>query len=764
MGFNIDRTINDYISQADWRVKENSQTNYSFSGLQGHISNSALVEYALENMYTGEIARAHEDALFHIHDISHPLVGYCFTGDTLVNLWGDHGSYIPVTIKELAENETYCTKGFLVASINFEGKVCPGYARFPRITRKQAEIVEISLTNGKKIRCTPDHQFMLSDMSYKEAQDLTIDDKLMTGSEDIILVNGRSVLPYTEDVYDFTVEGYHNFMLSSGVFVHNCAGWSMEDLLRKGFSCGPNYIYSNPAKHLDALYGQVNNFIFTLTGEWAGAQALNSFDTYSAGFIKKDHMTESQVYRVLRRLIFDLNVKTRIAMQSPFSNISVDLTVPEDLKYKPVIIGGKDQDFTYGECQAEMDLFNHVLAKVMMEGDGMHKIFTFPIITYGITPDFPWDSKLAEDIFTFADEANSPYFSNFINSDQAPSDIRSMCCRLRLNLRELIKVGGGLFGSGDKTGSIGVVTLNLSKIAYISKVYTDDCRLDNDYRRADQILSNYPALRSRLRVLVSTSSDTSLEIGKRAFFIMIKYFMDLARQSLMIKRDRVQDSLDRGLIPYTKKYLGSFRNHFNTIGVNAGHEACLNLLGKGIDSEEGQSFMKDTLKYMLKVLADYQEEDNGQLLWNLEAVPAEGASTRFAKRDKKDFEHIITGAGTGGTFYTNSTQLPDNYTDNIFEVFKHQNELQPLYTSGTVQHIYMNEPTHNWRVIQSLVQTLFTNYKLPYLSISPDICVCSIHGKLPRTYKYCPYYHSEEDIKKLLEEGVISEDDIVEID
>lgn len=337
-------------------------------------------------------------------------------------------------------------------------------------------------------------------------------------------------------------------------------------------------------------------------------------------------------------------------------------------------------------------------------------------------------------------------------------------CRLRLDLRELIKVGGGLFGSGDKTGSIGVVTLNLSKIAYISKVYTDDCRLDNDYRRADQILSNYPALRSRLRVLVSASSDTSLEIGKRAFFIMIKYFMDLARQSLMIKRDRVQDSLDRGLIPYTKKYLGSFRNHFNTIGVNAGHEACLNLLGKGIDSEEGQSFMKDTLKYMLKVLADYQEEDNGQLLWNLEAVPAEGASTRFAKRDKKDFEHIITGAGTGGTFYTNSTQLPDNYTDNVFEVFKHQNELQPLYTSGTVQHIYMNEPTHQWKVIQSLVRTLFTNYKLPYLSISPDICVCPVHGKLPHNYDHCPYEHSEEDIKKLLEEGVISEDDIVEID
>lgn len=377
-----------------------------------------------------------------------------------------------------------------------------------------------------------------------------------------------------------------------------------------------------------------------------------------------------------------------------------------------------------------------------------------------------WNSSINIDKLEFSDD-RVEFSTTFDDPDRLltlSNGLITHNCRLRLDLRELIKVGGGLFGSGDKTGSIGVVTLNLSKIAYISKVYTDDCRLDNDYRRADQILSNYPALRSRLRVLVSTSSDTSLEIGKRAFFIMIKYFMDLARQSLMIKRDRVQDSLDRGLIPYTKKYLGSFRNHFNTIGVNAGHEACLNLLGKGIDSEEGQSFMKDTLKYMLKVLADYQEEDNGQLLWNLEAVPAEGASTRFAKRDKKDFEHIITGAGTGGTFYTNSTQLPDNYTDNIFEVFKHQNELQPLYTSGTVQHIYMNEPTHNWRVIQSLVRTLFTNYKLPYLSISPDICVCPVHGKLPHNYDHCPYEHSEEDIKKLLEEGVISEDDIVEID
>lgn len=615
------KSIDDYLSQADWRVKENSQTNYSFSGLQGHISNSVLVDWALKNMYTGEISKAHEDAIYHIHDISHPIVGYC-------------------------------------------------------------------------------------------------------------------------------------------------AGWSMEDILMKGFNCGPNYIYSDPAKHLDALYGQINNFIFTLTGEWAGAQALNSFDTYSAGFIKKDNMDETSVYRVLRRLVFDLNIKTRIAMQSPFSNISVDLTVPEDLKYKPVIIGGQEQDFTYGDCQEEMNMFNHVLAKIMMEGDGTHKIFTFPIITYAITKDFPWDSDLAKDIFTFADEANSPYFSNFINSDQQQSDVRSMCCRLRLDLRELIKTGGGLFGAGDKTGSIGVVTLNLSKISYISSMLVKGDKSDPDYSKADEILSHYPALRSRVRVLIASSSESyeSVELSKRVYFVIIKYFMDLARQSLMIKRDKVQESMDLGLIPYTKKYLGNFNSHFNTLGVNAGHEACLNLLGKGIESEEGQQFMEDTLKFMLKVLADYQEEDNGQLLWNLEATPAEGASTRFAKKDKKDFKHIITGAGTGGSFYTNSTQLPDNYSENVFEVFEHQNRLQPLYTSGTVQHIYMNEPTHQWKVIQSLVKKLFTNYRLPYLSISPDICVCPIHGKLPHNYKFCPYEHTEEDIQKLLKEGIITENDILEED
>lgn len=611
MGFNVNKTVEDYLSQADWKVSENSNTRYSFAGLQGHIANEGLSAWALDKVYTGELSKAHEDGLYHIHDISHPIVAYC-------------------------------------------------------------------------------------------------------------------------------------------------AGWSLEEIIRDGFNCGPNFVYSEPAKHLDSLYGQLNNFIFTMTGEWAGAQALNSLDTYSAAFIKKDHMTYEQVRRILRQFIFNLNIKTRIAMQSPFSNVSIDLTVPPDLKDKRVVIGGEDQGFTYGDCQEEMNLFNKVLASIMMEGDGMHKIFTFPIITYSITKDFPWDSDIAEAIFTFADEANSPYFSNFINSDQDQSDVRSMCCRLRLDLRELINAGGGLFGAGDKTGSIGVVTLNLSKIAYISRVLVKNDKGEHDYEKCREILNHYPELKSMVRVQITNADDNEKDDTLRViYFMMIRYFMDLARKSLLIKRDKVQDSLDMGLMPYTKKYLGNFNSHFNTLGVNAGHEACLNALDVGIEDPKGKQFMVDTLNFMLNRLSDYQEHDNGRLLWNLEATPAEGAGTRFAKKDRADFNEIITGAGTNGSFYTNSTQLPDDYSENIFEVFDHQDALQPLYTSGTVQHIYMNEPTHNWRIIQDLVKRLFTNYRLPYISISPDICVCPIHGKLPHTYEYCPYEHTEEEIALLKKQGII---------
>lgn len=763
MELDIDKLVSGYISESDWKVKENSNSGYSFAGLQGFISNTALTKWGLENLYTGEVSQAHEDGIYHIHDLSHPLVGYCFTGDTKIKLIGG-------SVKSLKELSDSGCNDFLVYSKDSEGNTVIGHAHNPRITRKNAELVRVVLDNYEEIRCTPDHPFMLLDGSYKRADELTHGYLLTTYNNgyrdfyDRIVPESRKVLfvehlNYTEDVYDITVDNHHNFLLDAGVYVHNCSGWSLENIIKEGFNCGSKFIYSTPANHLDALYGQLNNFIFTMTGEWAGAQALNSMDTFSAAFIKKDKLTDTQLKRILRTFIYNLNVKTRIAMQAPFTNWSIDLTVPDDLKYKKAIIGGKEEDFTYGDCQEEMNQFNKILAEVMMQGDGMHKIFTFPIITYSITKEFPWDSELAKDIFTFADEANSPYFSNFINSDQEQSSVRSMCCRLRLNLRELVKASSGLFGFGDNTGSIGVVTLNLSKIAYMSKVLVTYSPDDHDYINTEAILSHYPELKSMVRIQLAFIQDHNDAFIEQIYLMMIRYFCDLAYKSLMIKRDKIQDTLDRGLIPYTKKYLGNFSNHFNTIGVNAGHEACLNALGVGIDDPKGKKFMIDTLNLILNLEKDYQEKNNGKLLFNLEATPAEGASTRFAKKDKVDFDHIITGAGTQGDFYTNSTQLPDNYSDNIFDIFEHQNDLQPLYTSGTVQHIYMNEPTHNWRVIQSLVKKLFTNYKLPYLSISPDICVCPIHGRLPHYYKYCPYEHTEDQVKMLIDQGILPRDD-----
>lgn len=582
------KKIDDYLKQADWRVKENSNSNYSFMALQAYISANEMVEWAFENMYKGEIAEAHKQGFIHIHDLSHPIVGYC-------------------------------------------------------------------------------------------------------------------------------------------------AGWSLEDLIKEGFNADDLNVYSRPAKHLLTLYKQINNFLFTLANEWAGAQAFNSLDTFSAGYIKHENLSDDEIHRAIEGLIYDLNVKTRHGSQTPFTNFSMDLTVPDDLKGRPVMIGDTEADFTYGDCQEEMNRFNKILTDIMIEGDGMGKPFTFPIITYSITPNFPWGSDLSKAIFTFADECNSPYFSNFINSNSSPSDVRSMCCRLRLDLTQLINAGGGLFGSGDKTGSLGVVTLNLPRIAYVARNKCYAALKNFNIELTDDYFHNY--------------------------FQMLTYFSELARESLLIKRKYVNKSLDSGLLTYTKRYLGNFDKHFNTIGVNGGNEACKNLLNAGIDDDTAKEIMIETLDFLRNKCEQWQVRDK-TLLWNLEATPAEGASTRFAKLDKAQFQDIITGNGHD-TFYTNSTQLPDDYTDNVFEVFKHQNDLQPLYTSGTVQHIYLNEPTHNWQVIENLVKKLFTNFKLPYLSISPDITVCPICGRLDKSYDYCPNEHTPEQIKAALEKGLISVNDII---
>lgn len=515
-----------------------------------------------------------------------------------------------------------------------------------------------------------------------------------------------------------------------------CAGWSTEQLIKEGFNCGTKYEHSSPPHHLRTLCDQIVNFIFTMSGEWAGAQAFNALDTYCAAYIKYEGLTDDEIYDVLESLVYGLNNKERVGMQSPFTNFSFDLCVPEDLKNVNCWIGEKQVDFTYGDCQEEMYRFNILFAKVMTHGDAAKKPFTFPIVTYSITPDFPWDSEIAEAIFTFADEMNSPYFSNFINSDQKPDDIRSMCCRLRLDLREMIKKSGGLFGAGDKTGSIGVVTLNLPKMAYIAK--------NRDFK-----------LLERYDIAIPENATE-----RETYFLLTDYFCDLAKDSLLIKRDNCNKMLNIGMLPYTKRYLGDFDHHFNTIGVTGGHEACLNLLGEGIETENGKQLMVDTLNYILNKCADYQEQYQ-PLMFNLEASPAESCSTRFARKDKRLHPGIITGAGTNGDFYTNSTQLPENYSDNVFDVFEHQNALQPLYTSGTVQHIYLHESTHNWKIPQSLVKKLFTQYRLPYLSISPNISVCPICGKLDGYYEVCPNEHTEEQIQKALAEGIITKDDII---
>ena len=605
---NLNKVIDEYISEADWRVKENSNTNYSFAGLQGHITQTGIANYALDTMYKGKIAEAHKKCFIHVHDLGHAMIGYC-------------------------------------------------------------------------------------------------------------------------------------------------SGWSIEDLIKKGFNCDDRFVWSDPPKHLDSACGQINNFIFTTSGEWAGAQALNSVDTYLSPFIKEDNLSYERVKKILQQLIYNLNVKTRVQMQAPFSNFSFDITVPKDLKNKKVIVGGRELDYTYNDCQKEMDIINKAFIESMIEGDRHGKPFTFPIPTYNITKDFPWDSQLAEDIFTFADEIGTPYLQNFINSDLNPEDIRSMCCRLQLDKRELVKNTGGFFGSGDYTGSLGVITLNLSRIGYMSR------KIAFDGKEFKMILKPFEDLQEIINNLKNKYVEEKLM--NEIFFAMIKYFMNIAKESLVIKRRVVQEMFDRNMMPYTKRYLEGFWNYFNTIGVNAGQECCLNMFGYGIDNPNGNKFIQSVLDFMLFELQDYQEEYkdyynkiNKGLLWNLEATPAEGAGTRFAIHDLEDFnEEIITANGSQLTYYTNSTQLPQDYTDNIFKIFENQNTLQPKYTSGTVQHIYMNEPVHNWKVTQSVTQKLFTHYELPYISFAPNLCICPVHGRLPKTYEYCPYDHTEEELNDVIKRG-----------
>ncbi len=502
---------------------------------------------------------------------------------------------------------------------------------------------------------------------------------------------------YTKDIAEAHRAGdFHIHDLS--MFSGYCAGWSLRQLIEEGLGGVPEKISSHPAQHLNTLSQQMVNFIGIMQNEWAGAQAFSSFDTYLAPFVKADGLSYKQVKQSIQSFIFGVNTPSRWGSQAPFTNITLDWVCPQDLKDRKAKVGGKETDFTYGDCQAEMDMVNKAFIELMLEGDSNGRGFAYPIPTYNITPDFNWDGENAKLLFEMTAKYGTPYFQNFVNSDLDPSDVRSMCCRLQLDKRELRKRGGGLFGSDEFTGSIGVVTINLPRIGYLA-----DSKVD--------------------------------------FYARLNRLMDLAAQSLVIKRKVVNRLLEAGLFPYTRRYLKHLNNHFSTIGLVGLNECTLNFLGESIASEKGKAFGEEVLDYMRKRLADYQE-DSGDL-FNLEASPAESTSYRLARHDKKRFPDILA-SGAEDPYYTNSSQLPVDQTGDIFEALDHQDSLQTKYTGGTVFHAFLGEAIEDWRSCRKLVKTVASNYHLPYFTISPTFSVCPKHGYLPGEHFECPKCAAEE--------------------
>jgi len=555
----INSTMDGYLSQVDWRVKENANVNYSLGGLILHNSGTITANYWLKNIYPEEIAAAHRDADFHIHDLS--------------------------------------------------------------------------------------------------------------------------------------------------MFSGYCAGWSLRQLIAEGLGGIPDKISSKPASHLSTLVQQMVNFLGVLQNEWAGAQALSSFDTYIAPFVRKDGMGEADVRQCMQSFLFGVNTPSRWGSQAPFTNVTLDWTCPSDLRDKEAVVGGRGTGFAYGECQAEMDLVNKVFIELMLEGDAMGRGFQYPIPTYNVTKDFDWDAPNARLLFEMTAKYGTPYFQNFISSDLDPGDVRSMCCRLQLDKRELRKRGGGLFGSDELTGSVGVVTINLPRIGYLAKRSRERRSRDDFYARLDGL-------------------------------------MDLAARSLEIKRKVVSRLLEGGLFPYPRRYLGSFDNHFNTIGLVGMHECCLNFLGAGIETEEGRAFSLEVLAHMRERLQEYQVE-TGQL-FNLEATPAESTSYRLAKHDKEKWPEILA-SGRDEPYYTNSSQLPVGYTSDIFDALDHQEELQASYTGGTVFHVFLGEAPEDWRPVRDLVKAIASGYRVPYYTISPTFSICPVHGYLAGEHFACPRCKAEKE-------------------
>ncbi len=475
-----------------------------------------------------------------------------------------------------------------------------------------------------------------------------------------------------------------------------CAGWSLRTLLNEGFNGIPGRVEAGPPKHLSSALGQMVNFLGTLQNEWAGAQAFSSFDTYLAPFVRKDRLGYDEVRQAIQEFIYNLNVPSRWGTQTPFTNLTFDWVCPEDLREQIPYIGGEEMPFAYGELQAEMELINRAYIEVMQAGDGLGRVFTFPIPTYNITHDFPWDSDNAERLFEMTARYGLPYFQNFLNSDMQPNQVRSMCCRLQLDVRELLKRGGGLFGSAEQTGSLGVVTINCARLGYL---YRGD---------------------------------------KAALLQQLDRLLEMARQSLEVKRKVIQQHMDAGLYPYTKRYLGTLRNHFSTIGVNGLHEMLRNFTddAEGLHSEAGRALALEVLDHVRARLVQFQE-DTGHL-YNLEATPAEGTTYRFAKEDRKRFPDILQAGTAEAPYYTNSSQLPVGFTDDPFEALALQDELQCKYTGGTVLHLYMAEQISSAEACKKLVRNALSRFRLPYLTVTPTFSICPVHGYLAGEHEFCP--------------------------
>ena len=527
----------------------------------------------------------------------------------------------------------------------------------------------------------------------------------------LILSNSGAITAnyWLSEIYDDEIANAHR---NADLHIHDmsmltgyCAGWSLRQLIEDGLGGVTGKITSAPAKHLASLCNQMVNFLGIMQNEWAGAQAFSSFDTYLAPFVKVDNLTYDQVKKCVESFIYGVNTPSRWGTQAPFSNITLDWTVPDDMAELPAIVGGKPMDFKYKDCKKEMDMVNRAFIEVMIEGDANGRGFQYPIPTYSITRDFDWsESENNKLLFEMTAKYGTPYFSNYVNSDMEPSDVRSMCCRLRLDLRELRKKSGGFFGSGESTGSVGVVTINMPKIAYQAK-------------------------------------------DKKDFYKRLDHLMDVAARSLKIKRTVITKLMEEGLYPYTKRYLGTFNNHFSTIGLIGMNEVGLNAnwLRKDMTTPETQAFTVEVLNHMRERLSDYQEMYGD--LYNLEATPAESTTFRLAKHDTKKFPDIITAAKPGETpYYTNSSHLPVSYTEDIFSALDIQDELQTLYTSGTVFHAFLGEKLPDWKAAATLVRKISENYRLPYYTLSPTYSVCAEHGYLNGEQKTCPHCGKRTEI------------------